>query len=118
MFPRYKELKMKWGREEKIKAVNKQGIDAVTVTIRSMDPKSITSQPAEKALPLSLTIGQLKMLCKRLFQLSPQHQRLMVRNSGDMFPDDMSDDTQTLKYYGVKDRAEILMQSMDFVKEN
>jgi len=82
-----------------------------------MDPKSITCQPSEKTLPLSLTVGQLKMLCKRLFQLSPMHQRLMVRNSGDMFPEDMPDDMQTLKHYGVKDKAEILMQSTDFVKD-
>ncbi|ETO19301.1 hypothetical protein RFI_17929 [Reticulomyxa filosa] len=113
MFPRYKELKLKWG-DQKIKKTFTQNIDTVAVTIQSMDPKSITSQLVEKNLPLSLTVGQLKMLCKRLFQLSPKYQRIMVRNSGDMFPDDMPDDMQTLTYYGVKDRAFILMQSTDF----
>jgi len=116
MFPRYKELKLANG-EQKSNAINPQNIDAVTVTIKSMDPKSITSKPIEKILPLTLTVGQLKMLCKRLFQLSPQYQRLMLRNSGDMFPDDMNDDMKNLNYYGAKDKAEILMQTTDFAND-
>ncbi|ETO14525.1 hypothetical protein RFI_22840 [Reticulomyxa filosa] len=109
-FSRFKELQKKWG-EPKLKKTTKQNIDTVSVTIRSMDPKSITSQPLEKNLPLSITVGQLKMLCKRSFQLGTMYQQLMLRNSGDMFPVSLSDDMQTLKYYGIKDGAEILMQS-------
>merc|ERR1712113_46170 len=90
---------------------------AIAVTLRSMDPESITAKPVEKKLPTAMTVAQLKMLCKRLFGLKPQYQRLMYREGSQSLPDDMYDDTRSLSFYNIKDGMEILMQSSDFAKK-
>eukprot|EP00483_Globobulimina_turgida_P009089 UN09107 len=93
----------------------KERLLAVTVIIKSMDPESITAKPIEKKLPTAMTVAQLKLLCKRYFQLNPQYQRLMYRKEGGL-PDDMYDDTRSLSFYNIKDGMEILMQSSNFDK--
>jgi len=116
LYPRYIELTKKHGAM----SFNKQEAEklmAITVTIKSMDPESITAKPVEKKLPTAMTVAQLKMLCKRLFNLQPQHQRLMFRDGGGGFPEDMDDDSKPLSFYNLKDGIEILMQSCDFHKK-
>ena len=116
MYPRYIELVKKHGAMN-LNKKETQKLLAVTVTIRSMDPESITAKPVEKKLPTAMTVAQLKMLCKRLFKLKPQHQRLMYREGNASLPDDLYDDTRPLSFYNIKDGMEILMQSSDFAKK-
>merc|ERR1719242_612603 len=92
-------------------------VTAVKVTLKSMDPESITAKPVEKKLPTTMTVAQLKLLCKRLFKLSPQHQRLTYRDKGGAFPEDLYDDTRPLSFYNLKDGMEILMQSSNFQRK-
>eukprot|EP01084_Bolivina_argentea_P116468 206941_1 len=106
LYPRYIELSRKHGAINLDKNVQEKLL-AVTVTIRSMDPRSITAKPVEKKLPTAMTVAQLKLLCKRLFKLNPQHQRLMYREVGTQaFPDDLFDDTRSLAFYNIKDGME------------
>merc|ERR1712228_1102130 len=117
LYPRYIELVKKHGAMNLNKKVAEKLL-AVTVTIKSMDPESITAKPVEKKLPTAMTVAQLKMLCKRLFKLKPQYQRLMYREKkSQSFPDDMYDDTRPLSFYNIKDGMEILMQSSNFDKK-
>ena len=117
LYPRYIELTKKHGAMNFNKKVAEK-LSAVTITLKSMDPESITSKPVEKKLPTAMTVAQLKMLCKRLFKLQPQYQRLMFREKGSGgFPDDMYDDTKSLSFYNIKDGMEILMQSNNFEKK-
>merc|ERR1712176_940664 len=115
-YPRYIELIKKHGAMN-LNKKEAQKLLAVTVTLKSMDPESITAKPVEKKLPTAMTVAQLKMLCKRLFGLKPQYQRLMYREGSQSLPDDMYDDTRSLSFYNIKDGMEILMQSSDFAKK-
>jgi len=116
LYPRYIELVKKHGDMNLNKKIAEKLL-AVTVMIKSMDPESITAKPVEKKLPTAMTVGQLKMLCKRLFKLKPQYQRLMYREGTNSLPDDMYDDTRPISFYNIKDGMEILMQSSDFEKK-
>lgn len=116
LYPRYIELTKKYGAMNLDKKVTEK-LMAITVTLRSMDPESITAKPVDKKLPTTMTVAQLKLLCKRLFKLNPQHQRLTYRAKGGVFPEDMYDDTRPLSFYNLKDGMEILMQSSNFDKK-
>eukprot|EP00485_Elphidium_margaritaceum_P006741 CAMPEP_0202696140 /NCGR_PEP_ID=MMETSP1385-20130828/9480_1 /ASSEMBLY_ACC=CAM_ASM_000861 /TAXON_ID=933848 /ORGANISM="Elphidium margaritaceum" /LENGTH=601 /DNA_ID=CAMNT_0049352251 /DNA_START=33 /DNA_END=1838 /DNA_ORIENTATION=- len=116
LYPRYIELTKKHGALNFDKKETEK-LMAVNVVIRSMDPESITAKPLEKKLPTAMTVGQLKMLCKRLFGLPPAYQRLMFREASGGFPEDMDDDTKALSFYSIKDGMEILMQSSNFEKK-
>ena len=116
LYPRYIELTKKHGAMD-FNAKQADKMMSVTVTIKSMDPESITEKAVEKKLPTAMTVAQLKLLCKRLYKLHPQYQRLTFRHKGDGLPDDMYDDTKSLSFYNIKDGMEILMQSSNFDKK-
>ena len=114
LFPRYKELVEKYGVQKERK-VDSNTFSIVNVTLMTMDPKSITSESIVKKLPINMTVGQLKMLFKRHFKLSPKYQRLMMREKGSQeMPIDLGNDTSSLAFCGVKDGMQILMQSKEF----
>jgi hypothetical protein len=76
-------------------------------------------------MPLSLTVGNLKALCHRLFKLDPSAQKLYYKpskvihftvceiiDSQDVpIPDELNDESQTLSYYGIRDNAEIIVEA-------
>jgi len=86
----------------------------VKVTLRSMAAASCTVEPVERRLPLSMTIGSLKVMMQKIFKCELSAQRLSFKESGGaMFPTVLDDDSQTLSYYGVTDKGDILMEEID-----
>lgn len=83
------------------------------VTIRSMAPSSCDMEPIVRRLPDSLVVGRLKALCSRAFGLDVDLMSLHFRTEADAFPLELADDSNSLKYYGVCDGAEILMNEVD-----
>ena len=83
------------------------------VTIRSMAPSSCDMEPIVRRLPDSLGVGRLKALCSRAFGLDVDLMSLHFRTEADAFPLELADDSNSLKYYGVCDGAEILMNEVD-----
>lgn len=98
-------------------AVNSSGgaisNSSINVTIKSMAAESCTSEPLQKRLPSSLTVGRLKTMLSRAFGLDVDLQILQYRNEGSDFPAPMDDDENALAFYGLSDGAEILMNEVD-----
>jgi len=96
----------------------------VTVQITSLCPSSCTAPPLARKLPLRLTVGRLKAMCARHFDLDTDLQHLQWRrrdaSSGGGggrttlpvdFPRD--DDDATLQDCGLADGAEIFVKELD-----
>jgi hypothetical protein len=66
-------------------------------------------EPVAKRLPLSLTVGKLRLVVKQLFQVEPSSQCLALRAYKDSIPLELEDDQATLQYYGAIDGAEIFI---------
>jgi len=100
-------------------------LSMVTVTIRSFCASSCTMPPLVRKLPLRLTVGRLKALCARHFDLDADLQHLQWRSSSDRgaFPvdllqggdgyDDDDDESATLQDCGLVDGAEILVKERE-----
>eukprot|EP00455_Lapot_gusevi_P052214 TRINITY_DN7927_c0_g1_i3.p1 TRINITY_DN7927_c0_g1~~TRINITY_DN7927_c0_g1_i3.p1 ORF type:complete len:134 (-),score=24.03 TRINITY_DN7927_c0_g1_i3:16-417(-) len=112
VFPRYAELVRVHGAP----VVNEQAgntrlLDSIMeVSLRSMDPNSITSEPVTKKLPPAMTVGQVKLLLSRLFKLPVEEQVLYYRGPTSDWPEKMEDDLKKLTYYGVQTGGQILME--------
>jgi hypothetical protein len=91
----------------------------VSVTIRCVAPSIASAAPVPRTLPLSLKVGSLKFLCQQQFTLVASRQRLHFRDPavGGALPEELSDDTRPLSYYGIRDGHEILMNEADAVDE-
>eukprot|EP00884_Botryococcus_braunii_P020395 jgi/Botrbrau1/7039/Bobra.0165s0062.1 len=67
-----------------------------------------------KRLPGTMTLGNLKVLCERLFGLPVAHQVMYLRASTDPVPQPLGeDDLRDLSYLGVEDGNEILVDGDD-----
>jgi hypothetical protein len=91
------------------------GADTVSLTLRTFDAKTCTVPPAHKKLPLSLTVGALRLLCQRLFGVDSASQHLFYRETGKEFghPVELDDDSSQLTFFGVQDGGEIIVETRD-----
>eukprot|EP00775_Hariotina_reticulata_P004443 gene4443-4698_t len=70
----------------------------------------------KKKLPKTITVAALKLLTSRLFKVQPDQQRLLLHdsNSADCHSEDIgADDTKTLGYWDVADKAIVEVLHID-----
>ncbi len=124
--PRYAALVAKHGEPAVARAADgpKGGLaeDVITVTIRCVAPSLAMNAPHTRKLPLSLTIRNLKLICQQLFTLAAAKQRLHFRDTvgasrDGPLPEELSDDSRTLAYYGVREQADIFVNELDEDKD-
>lgn len=67
----------------------------------------------EKKIPLSITISNLKILCQRQFKIDVSSQLLLYKESASStsIPVELDSNSQTLFYYGVKEKGQILVKT-------
>lgn len=87
--------------------------NVVTVTLQSMAAESCMIEPSKKRLPLSMTVGNLKVMMNKLFTCDPTFQRLSYSDGSGMFPIALDDDMKPLSFFGVQDKGDILMEEID-----
>merc|ERR1711991_41240 len=86
----------------------------LSITCRNMSVLSGGSlEPVVKKIPLSLTLGKLRVLVKQLFNVDIELQQLSVRSSKDSPPILLEDDESTLRYFGFADGTELFINSID-----
>eukprot|EP00814_Leptocylindrus_danicus_P019299 CAMPEP_0116015104 /NCGR_PEP_ID=MMETSP0321-20121206/6645_1 /TAXON_ID=163516 /ORGANISM="Leptocylindrus danicus var. danicus, Strain B650" /LENGTH=581 /DNA_ID=CAMNT_0003484825 /DNA_START=41 /DNA_END=1786 /DNA_ORIENTATION=+ len=85
--------------------------DTMNIAIVSMAPSSCTKDPLRKRLPSSLTVGRLKSMCSRAFDIDYANIILHFReaNVKDSLPTLLDDEEHSLSYFGVSDGCEILV---------
>ena len=88
---------------------------ALNVTITPMAPSSCHLEAMHKRLPSTLTVGRVKSLCAKAFELDYDLQLLHFRqkDTSGSFPIPLDDDDATLGYMGVTDGCEILVNEID-----
>jgi hypothetical protein len=96
------------------------GSDSITVTCRSNASVSCTAPALSRKVPVTMTVGALKLLLARKFNVEAPQQALFWRegglsHAGVSHPEALDDDARTLGFYGVPEGAEILLED---VKEN
>lgn len=91
--------------------------EMVLVRLVSMAPGSITQGPVERKLPGSLTVGQLKLLCQRLFKLEAAMQTLSLKADPQAPPSLLDTDEEALAYCGATSGCEIFMNERDLKQE-
>lgn len=120
--PRYLELVVEHGEPMASKAGGAAGsgdgslgADTASLTLRTFDAKTCTVPPAKKKLPLTMTVGALRLLCQRLFGVDSASQHLFYRETGKEFghPVELDDDTSQLTFFGVQDGGEIIVETRD-----
>eukprot|EP00816_Leptocylindrus_hargravesii_P007979 CAMPEP_0196821740 /NCGR_PEP_ID=MMETSP1362-20130617/80696_1 /TAXON_ID=163516 /ORGANISM="Leptocylindrus danicus, Strain CCMP1856" /LENGTH=611 /DNA_ID=CAMNT_0042201059 /DNA_START=71 /DNA_END=1906 /DNA_ORIENTATION=+ len=114
--PRFDELKEKHkdsmlGVNSNLTQGGRLANDTMNITIVSMAPSSCTKGPLRKRLPSSLTVGRLKSMCSRAFDLDYATIILHFReaNVKDSLPTLLDDEEHSLSYFGVSDGCEILV---------
>jgi len=74
---------------------------------------SSSTPPVKQHLLLSMTVGSVKQLMKRLFNCDVAFQRLSFCDAAAPYPALMEDDLKPLSYYAVADGSEIYMEEVD-----
>eukprot|EP01116_Phalansterium_solitarium_P012930 TRINITY_DN2968_c0_g1_i2.p1 TRINITY_DN2968_c0_g1~~TRINITY_DN2968_c0_g1_i2.p1 ORF type:complete len:422 (-),score=118.46 TRINITY_DN2968_c0_g1_i2:94-1359(-) len=107
--PRYQALAEKYGAPmSEIREA--QNLQEELIHI-SLSCRLLPTPPSKKLLPASTTVSNLKVMCKRLFQLEVDEQTLwFAASKDDPVPELMDDDTRSLAYYGVKESTEIICE--------
>jgi hypothetical protein len=84
--------------------------EMIAINLKNMIiTSSAPSEPMTKKLPLSLTIGKLRLVIKQLFHVDPSNQILALRCYKDSIPLELDDDSSTLQYYGAIDGADVFI---------
>ncbi|KAH7435246.1 hypothetical protein KP509_06G056000 [Ceratopteris richardii] len=83
-----------------------------TVTIVCVAPSMGEKAPCMKKLPLSTTIGKLKLICESLFKIKPSRQRLFLREPDVPVPVALGDDLESLSDVGVGFESTILVDEL------
>ncbi len=79
---------------------------------RALTPDTTLPTPPQR-LPLSITVGAVKLLTAKLFKCNVEDQRLSFRDCPSSYPALLDDDLKPLSYYAVADGGELLMEEVD-----
>lgn len=89
------------------------GDSVIKVTLRSLAADSCLMDPVTRRLPLSMTVGNLKVMFNRLFKCDVALQRLSYHDKSDAFPSVLDDDMKSLSFFGAADGGSIVMEEVD-----
>eukprot|EP00250_Pteridium_aquilinum_P007031 c16829_g1_i2 orf=48-1721(+) len=116
--PRFLELKKNYDLDEEQLHVRKGAGSAKmadslrAVTIMCVALSVGEKAPSVKKLPLSTTIGKLKLVCEALFKVKASKQRLYLREQDVPVPVPLGDDLETLGDVGVGFDSTILVDEV------
>lgn len=82
------------------------------ITLVCVAPSVGEKAPSVKKLPLSTTIGKLKLVCESLFKVKASKQRLYIRDQDAPVPMLLDEDLETLGDVGVGSNTSILVDEM------
>ena len=119
LHPRFPELFMVYGATLTPLGTGGTGslaAEIIEVRILSVAAGSIEKQPLWKKIPASLPVGQLKIICKKVFDLEPDMQTLYYETGDKLtgsYPAFLDDDYQTIGFFGVCSGTTIYMNEVD-----
>ena len=66
----------------------------------------------KKKVPMTITVGKLKLLCEKLFKVKVDAQQLYYKEPFMGMPELLEPDDYDISYLGVKDGSSILVEEM------
>ncbi|KAK3261541.1 hypothetical protein CYMTET_29556 [Cymbomonas tetramitiformis] len=81
----------------------------LSLTLQCVAASAGERPPQTKKLPGSLTVGNLKLLCEKLFKVAVAHQKIFAKQADSPFPEELDDDREQIGYLGMRDGATILI---------
>ena len=70
-------------------------------------------EPTVKKIPLSLTLGKLRVLVKQLFNVDASVQQLSIQLDKNAPPVLLEDEEASLRFFGVIDGTDLYINSVD-----
>ncbi|MCO5609283.1 hypothetical protein L7F22_063509 [Adiantum nelumboides] len=116
--PRFLELKKMYDLDEeqphlrKDTGATKMADNLRAITIVCVAPSVGEKAPSVKKLPLSTTIGKLKLVCESIFKVKASKQRLYLREQDAPVPVPLNDDLESLRDVGVGLETTILVDEL------
>lgn len=88
----------------------KMGEDMLSLTLTCVAASAGEKAPQTKKVPMTLTVGKLKLLCEKLFKVKADAQQLYYKEPYMAMPELLEPDDYDISYLGVRDGASILVE--------
>ena len=88
----------------------KMSEDMLQLTLVCVAASAGERAPQTKKVPMSITVGKLKLLCEKLFKVRADVQRLFYKEPFQGMPELLEPDDYDISYLGVRDGASILVE--------
>ncbi|XP_022939765.1 tubulin-folding cofactor E [Cucurbita moschata] len=114
LHPRFEELKRFYGIEDNRVSVGAGGPQKlasglISITLNCVGASIGEKPPLTKKLPLTTTVGKLKMLCESFFKLKCMRLKLYLQEQDSPVPIPLEDDMASLMDLGVANGSNILV---------
>lgn len=114
MHPRLKALVDSYGElsthAAKGPGTGKMGEDMLELTLVCVAASAGEKAPQKKKVPMTITVGKLKLLCEKLFKVKVDAQQLYYKEPFMGMPELLEPDDYDISYLGVKDGSSILVE--------
>lgn len=115
LHPRFAELKKFHGIEDEKPANGATGPQKMSSSLVSITLKCVAASIGEKApftkkLPVTTTVGKLKILCESFFKIKSVKLKLFLQEEGSPLPTLLDDDMASLIDFGVGNGSTILVE--------
>ena len=116
MHPRLKALVDSYGElsthAAKGPGTGKMGEDMLELMLVCVAASAGEKAPQKKKVPMTITVGKLKLLCEKLFKVKVDAQQLYYKEPFMGMPELLEPDDYDISYLGVKDGSSILVEEM------
>ena len=114
MHPRLKALVDSYGElsthAAKGPGTGKMGEDMLELTLVCVAASAGEKAPQKKKVPMTITVGKLKLLCEKLFKVKVDAQQLYYKEPFMGMPELLEPDDYDISYLGVRDGSSILVE--------
>ena len=114
MHPRLKALVDSYGElsthAAKGPGTGKMGEDMLELTLVCVAASAGERAPQKKKVPMTITVGKLKLLCEKLFKVKVDAQQLYYKEPFMGMPELLEPDDYDISYLGVRDGSSILVE--------
>ncbi|XP_059297321.1 tubulin-folding cofactor E isoform X2 [Lycium ferocissimum] len=115
LHPRFAELKTFHGIEDEKAASGATGPQKMSLSLISITLKCVAASIGEKApltkkLPVTTTVGKLKILCESFFKIKSIKPKLFLQEEGSPLPTLLDDDMASIIDFGVGNGSTILVE--------
>ena len=88
----------------------KMGEDMLELTLVCVAASAGEKAPTKKKVPMTITVGKLKLLCEKLFKVKADAQQLYYKEPFMGMPELLEPDDYDIAYLGVKDGSSVLVE--------